>query len=82
MPTPLTAAAMPIVAFKLQRSTSRPTKGSAKAETTMKVVTASDRVDRLTSRSSDMGFNVKPKANREPPLKNSMKKPVANMTQL
>jgi hypothetical protein len=48
----------------------------------MNVVTAKERVERLTSRSSDMGFSIRPKANREPPLKNRMKKPVAKTTQL
>jgi hypothetical protein len=71
-----------MVYFKLQRSTKRPTKGNATAETTMKVVTARERVDRLTSRSSDMGLSIRPNANLEPPLKNRMKNPVARITQL
>jgi hypothetical protein len=54
--------------------------GKAKAETTMNVVTARDKVERLMSRSSDMGFSISPKANREPPLKNRMKNPVARIT--
>ena len=54
----------------------------AKAETTMNMVTARDRVDRLTSRSSDIGFSMSPKANREPPLKNRMEKPAPKIIQL
>jgi len=82
MPTPLSTAATPIVPFKLHRSTNRPKNGRARAETTMKVVTAKERVERLMFRSSDMGFSIRPKANREPPLKNRMKNPVAKITQL
>ena len=48
----------------------------------MNMVTASDRVERLTSRSSDIGFSISPKANREPPLKNRMAKPAARISQL
>ena len=57
MPTPLSTAATPIVPFKLHRSTNRPKNGRARAETTMKVVTAKERVERLMFRSSDMGFS-------------------------
>ena len=61
---------MAMVPRRLQRSTSLPTKGIATADTTMNMVTASDSVDRLTSKSSDIGFSISPKAKREPPLKN------------
>ncbi len=66
--------------FRLHWSTKRPRNGSANAETTMNVVTANESVERLTSKSSDMGFSISPKANREPPLKNRMKNPVARIT--
>ena len=80
MPRPPSMAPIPMVPFKLHWSTSRPTKGRANAETTMKVVTARERVERLTSRSSDIGFSIRPNANREPPLKNRMKNPVVKIT--
>ena len=54
--------------------------GKDNAETTMNVVTASERVERLTSKSSDIGFSIRPKAKREPPLKNKMKNPVVRIT--
>ena len=53
--------------------------GNAKADTTINVVTASDSVDRLTSRSSDMGLSIKPNAYRDPPVKNRTMKPVAKI---
>ena len=67
---------------RLQRSTSLPTKGIATADTTMNVVNAADSVERLTSKSSDIGRSISPKANREPPLKNRMVNPAASISQL
>tara|TARA_B100000678_G_scaffold291065_1_gene306053 strand:- start:1213 stop:1383 length:171 start_codon:yes stop_codon:yes gene_type:complete len=54
--------------------------GKANADTTINVVTAKDNVDRLTSRSSDMGLSIRPKAYRDPPVKNKTMNPVARIT--
>ena len=64
---------------RLYRSMSRPTIGIASADTSMKMVTASDSEERLQPKSSDIGLSTSPKANREPPLKNSTAKPAASM---
>ena len=65
----------------LKLSTSLPTKGMETAETIMKQVAARESAERLRSRSSLMGLRRRPKAKREPLLKNSTVKPVARMTQ-
>jgi hypothetical protein len=54
--------------------------GNANADTTINVVTANDNVDRLTSRSSDIGLSISPKAYREPPVKNKTMNPVTRIT--
>ena len=48
----------------------------------MNTVTASDRVERLIPRSSDIGFNMRPKANLEPPLKNRIVNPATRISRL
>ena len=64
----------------LKLSTSLPTKGMVSAPTIMKQVAARESAERLSSRSSLMGLRRRPKAKREPLLKNSTVKPIARMT--
>ena len=81
MPTEAMTAAIETTVRTLKLSTSLPTKGMETAETIMKQVAARESAERLSSRSSLIGFRSRPKAKREPLLKNSTVNPVARMTQ-
>ena len=59
------------------RSARRPTNGIASAETTMYTVMPSDRAERLQSRSSAIGFSIRPRAERGPAVEKEDHEPYA-----
>ena len=77
-----TTVPIAIMTLMLYVSISRPTIGIVNADTTMKIVKADVRAERLRSRSSLMGLSTNPKAIRVPLLKNSTVNPEARMTWL
>ena len=80
-PTPPAATPAASMPLRLYRSARRPATGIASAETSMKQVTRSETVVRLHSRSSTIGLNIRPNANRDPPPKKWITNPVATITQ-